>query len=81
MNARILGRPRVPSIAGEIVITDDAHWFTLWRDLEGSLMNRATSEAAHGRFVQATKLGRRKEAARERTRVVVRRILAKGVRP
>lgn len=78
MNARILGRPRVPNLAGELVVTDDAHWFTLWRDLEASLLHRAAMELAHGRFVQATKLGQRKERARERTRVVVRRIVAKA---
>ncbi len=78
MNARILGRPRVPNLAGELVVTEDAHWFSLWRDLEASLLHRMSGELARGRFVQATKLGRRKERARERTRVVVRRIIAKS---
>jgi hypothetical protein len=81
VNARILGRPRVPTVSGEIVITDDGHWFTLWRDLEGDLMFRASIELARGRFVRATKLGHRKERARARARAALGRMMRSGGAP
>lgn len=75
MNARILGRPRVPNLCGEIVVTADEHWFDLWRELAARLACRSMQALGELRFVQATKLGRRKESARARALAAMARMM------